>query len=544
MKVYKQPIHICNYSQPIEEQFLSIYSISELKNLNLSEAPFILINIFLLWEGRDISSDYGITIGQELRTKFKYKNPIIFYSPFSNNYYLEKSKAKLNYKLLYGRGSGFIQIPTTSEDIHLKAEKIIPLSNATLIDVSTMLCDLKGMVLDRLNHNLKPTNNIVEVIEEITPYLTKEQVVKIRVVFFGEELTKCINVNDIDSFFKVKKEFINLCSLWLGVNEEVVAIPASLKPEILIVDDEKDVLMKVEENLSPYFNVHKTLSGEEAIEILNSDLENNIKAVIADWRLYEPSSTTVWQSCQGYEILEVASRTGFRALFSLTSQPEYIVNQIRNSLGIDFSLFKKDEVIYNDNWSILASLLNEGIEFQNRLISSIPKKTHWYKNSRKGEKGLVIAYESLHSQYLKHLNSSNREVYRKEIDIKCDEIWAYLLEFEKNAFKGTEDLKQRFGLSLPKDPELYSTLILRRIWIALWYYYFDEKLVMSPDDLVTIKEDIFEIMSSESKATKTNINAQVSQLCIDVSQLRSFKILPEEKIWLLTVEHLSLDNFK
>jgi hypothetical protein len=49
------------------------------------------------------------------------------------------------------------------------------LSNAALHDVATMLCDLKGIVIDKLNHDLKfvAKNNIDEAIASVTPYLIR-----------------------------------------------------------------------------------------------------------------------------------------------------------------------------------------------------------------------------------------------------------------------------------------------------------------------------------------------------------------------------------
>ncbi len=544
------PIHICNKSQEMESNFDTIDSFKNFDDCSFSNVPYILLNIHLSWENTLMSLNLGFQIAQEVRVKKKYKKPIIFYSPLTQTFFEEKAKTNIKYKLLFGRGSSFVQIPTDIKNVESISEKINPLSNAALIDITTMLCDIKGMILDKLNHNLKITNKPIEVINEVIPYLSKEQLLNIRADEYGNKLSNLIKYDNISDFFKIKKEFIDLCSLWLGVKEATKKIITKNKPDILLVDDETEVLDKIEQNLESEFNIYRTTSGAEALSILQKDTSNSIMAIIADWRLYKDSSNTKWQPYQGYEVLEIAAKTGFRTLIALTSQPEYIVNQIRNSLGIRFVLFKKDEVIYNGNWSILSTILKESIEEQISIVSAIPSAaTRWWGNMD-NKKNKVIVQGSLFYQYLKAMHSVNKTLFFKEIDQKCDEIWSYLMDnyLINGNFDEVEDIRERYSLKkTDKNPMLFDVLVLRRIWLALWYKEHDDAFKISQEEILENKINIFKIISEkkqERNNEESSAKAEITKLCIVIHQIRNYQILPEEKSWLLSKPEIGLDNLK
>ena len=369
----KQYFHICNPTTPEPTSCKNIISKAELEAI-INDSNFVyLIYVHLNWEGRKLSSNYGFDIANFIRTKTKSFSPIIFYSPIQQKYFETKSEKEIKYKILFGRGSAFIESPFKEQQLTKLAESLQPLNKASLHDVATMLCDLKGIVIDKLNHDLKFNADVDAVIAKVSPYLSAEQKRLIGLEKFTTEIKKSIKTNQEYEFNDLKSSFILLCNQKLIPKGENISNENRTKYKVLFVDDLQEELVKVKNYLGKEYEIEVATTGASAIQILKDDTKNKIVAVVSDWRLFmDAKQKTYWQPLQGYEVLDFAAKNGIRSLFTITSQADFVVHHIRNLMGIRFSLFKKENLTTADQWKVLSDVLFESCEQAFKLRYSIP----------------------------------------------------------------------------------------------------------------------------------------------------------------------------
>lgn len=518
----------------------------------IDASGFVLIDVEANWDKAETGNFYGFDISADLRRIYKVRNQIIFHSTFSNEHFEKLSQSDIKFKLMYGRGSSFIRYPFTVETLKEKLLNTSPISAATLHDVVTMLCDLKGVVIDKLNHELKfekGAASLKQLFASIEPYLSNDQKQLIEMAEYFKKLQQSISKDDRAKFLTHKELFLKLCTRHLTQSDTLQSEPSKPTHTVLLIDDREDELKKYSVELSKDFTVLQTTSGTEAIEILKSDSANNIKAIISDWRLFEDNTLTYWQPLQGYEILEFAAKSGTRALFALTSQADYVVHHIQNLLGIRFSMFKKDNLETADQWKLFKDVLNEACEETTQLISNIPKGTGWTK-AEAGKK-------SLHQQYLEKRNNPEWKSFESDISESSNQIWEYYEAFINGTLQESlQDFSVRFGIVLKN--KLDGVLIARRICIALFfnqgkiyknilgknyprvdvYSHFRNKFFSDFIEENQDKDDNeLKGKSIEEYALSKMVNASTgllnTTLCLDVEELASkSSMLPEERNWI------------
>jgi len=568
----KHYFHICNPATPEPTGCKNIVSKAELELIKNDSNSVYLIHIHLNWEGRKLSSNYGFDIANHIRTKTKSFSPIIFYSPIQKEYFEAKSEKEIKYKILFGRGSSFIESPFKEQQLTKLADSLQPLNKASLHDVATMLCDLKGIVIDKLNHDLKFDADVDEIIGKATPYLTAKQRELIALDDFIATIKQSIKDKKESNFNNAKIQFIALCNQELTAKGQEKPKKDSTKYKVLFVDDLKEELDKVQKYLGDKFIIEIATTGEKAIQILKDDTGNIIKSVVSDWRLFiDAKQKTYWQPLQGYEVLDFAAKTGIRSLFALTSQADFVVHHLRNLMGIRFSLFKKENLTTADQWNVFSDALSEGCLEAEQRISNIPDSDNWAKNERaidieevkrirkknpernifkkefkKGDEIICVSYTSLHEQYLAYHHSQNWQTLFKKVDEKASEVWQYLIELYKNdkGYKGVDILRNKFDLETPKDSLLFPVLVLRRIWIALWYFHFGSQKEMSPKEITDNSKFIFGVIHNQGNHNfEGNKQAgEQTKLCVSIPQVRNKDILPEEKAWLIKWSLLEKDE--
>lgn len=526
----KQYFHICNSSTPEYSGVKNIYSLTELQEIKEDANTVYLIHIHLNWNGSKLSNNFGFDIANELRTKLKSTAPIIFYSPIKAEFFEQKSESEIKYKIIFGRGSAFLEVPFKEAELNKLAESIEPLGNAALHDVATMLCNLKGIVIDKLNHDLKfGIKDIDKVIGSVTPYLSEYQKGKIKLDEFTANIKAAKNQDDFNA---LKLQFISLCNQELTEKGKEKQQERKTKHKVLVLDDLQEEINKAKENLKAQFIVEDVTTGKQAIDILKKDAKNEIVAVIADWRLFTDAKQTYWQPLQGYEVLDFAAKNGIRSLFALTSQADFVVHHLRNLMGIRFSMFKKENLNTPDQWKVFTDVLFEACEEAFKLRYSIPTSINWTKSEYES-RGAI--YTSLQQQYVEKWNSDERDTYWNSVDDKSNEIWTWLDSEIKSRYKGLYTLKMKYDMSLSSDnPELFPVLVFRRIWMALWYSKNDSK-VISKEGMTAMKNFCFEIMftGTSKEYNPSAPGTEMNKLCLKANEICARKMLPEERDWLV-----------
>lgn len=500
-------VHLNNQVKTCPIGWIIIDEFSSFEACKGSDDDVWLINTCLNWNGQKLSSFYGFYIAQLIRTKKKSKSPIIFYSPLPKEYFEQKSEKEIKYKMLFGRATGYLEAPFNETQLNALIKEIQPLTKAALHDEVTMLCDLKGIVIEKINHNLKFGSNIDAEIDSIRPYLSEEQKVIIGLDAFVNEIK---SINEDIRFNEIRQLFVEKCNFRLTLAAEYTPLSNKDKFKILIVDDEPEELAKAAKYLKNHFDVITASTVRDAMNILMADSDNYILSVISDWRLFTDERKMYWQPLQGYEVLEMAAKTGIRSLFALTSQASFLIHQIRNLMGLHFPLFQKQNLINEGQWKVLADALMEACETTKELIESQPTSDQWYSRMRK-KKDLGISLKEVYA-----IKRHTKSKYFSDIDDRCDEIWRIFLD----APKRMRSLLGKLSTTLINEDVLKEVFVQRRIWIALF------QNGNSPDK-------IYELMSKDphKSSTTSDVTQLKIKLCIVEDDIKYRRFLPEEKAW-------------
>lgn len=518
--------NITNIYTNTVEGITNIDTYEKLHTVNKDENTPVLINVHLNWNRQKLSNNYGFAIANELRTKLKSKAPIVLYSPLPLSYFELKAKTDIKYKILFGRGTAFLEAPFSMQELKDTLKNIRVLSNSSLHDVATMLCNLKGVVIDKLNHDLKPDSNINKIMDEVQNYLSDIQKSALQWDAFKSLLNKAIKENNIEAFYTEKHNFITICNRQLTEEGNNNIAQKGIKYTVLFLDDVQEELDKIQIYLSDSFDVITTTSALKAKDIIEKDIKQDILAIVADWRLFNDASQ-YWQPLQGYEVLEYASKNSFRTLFALTSQADFIVHQIRNIQNIRFSLFKKENLKTEEQYRVFADVLYEACLQSLQLRSSMPTSKQWTN---------IINGTSYKQLYLEQWNADNKEEFFAQVESKADEIWEYIMHHYNDNIKNIGLLKEEFNIEIPKkELNIFPILVLRRIWMALWYLRVTNLNIKDRNYLNETLNWVYQVVCTGmySKYDGNNANVEQNKLSLKSNEILDKQMLPEERHWIL-----------
>ena len=226
--------------------------ISSLKN----DLKQIIIFCELKWSGRYYSDFYGLEIAQRSRREYKITASFIFCSFLPKSYFYDEKKLTRKSQILKGRGSYFLQLPFIKEKFEDKLKSIIPLSQASLIDVIEKCCDPIGTVIDKL-HPLKSQINKVmqedfnKLINELDKFLTQEQKESVDYVNLISLATEKLSNNDYDGFRdEIKKLENNSINLFNATRENQKTQVKKSKIPVLLLEDNTVICETIKEELS------------------------------------------------------------------------------------------------------------------------------------------------------------------------------------------------------------------------------------------------------------------------------------------------------
>ena len=515
-----------------------------IKNLSKPDIRAIIILIELKWNNKYYSDFFGLGIAQRIRREFKITAPIIFCSFLQPElfFYSEKQKnISSKVQILKASGSYFIPLPFTIKAIKDKVEETKLLSAAALIDVVEKCCNPIGTVIDLLHPLKSAIKNISheefnKLQAKIESFITQEQKEILDynglVTSANDKLSKA----NWEGFKSEVQQLERNCIEYFNSNRENNSFHEKKNNiTVLLLEDDIKNCERIKEELAKPgrdINIIYFQDSYEALKIIQNDTTNKYCVIIADWRLYKNNSFDEWQDYQGYKFLEEASKNHFFAPIALTSMNDSSVHEIRNNLSINIDLFKKEHLIVDNNWEILADIIRQKHNDMVDLIGSRPSSPEWYKTVKRKQKGVEVTIASYNEQYREVRKSNEWDSFEREVSVEANELWDNFKKIFNDPRPSVLPLKE---LGIEINHTIRNVLIVRRIWSALWFKR------NSIDHRNSIKA-IYDIINDgeydqysydgpdENNSNKDNVFA--SSLAIKSKEL-SKELLPEERRWLL-----------
>ena len=516
-------------------------------NIKLEEFEAIIIDIEMRNSISNFHQNLGIELGIAIRNGTDYLGPIVFLTDAPRKYLIQNLGDCRQKNILKARGSivvntqGFKPKQITNQ-ILKSLEMEFPLATPTLMDMRKMLLDTNGFFIDIITHSVNLTVERKK-LDWAFEQLKDSTILK---SFLGHKKIQAIEAyeqNDKTKLKQIKTDLITHFEQSILKSSEKNKQNTGDKNKIIFIEDNSLIKKAVSKALSPNFHIECFDDCISALKRLHEDCEKfEILCILADWRLYEKSSELgIWQKMQGYELLIAASKFHLASLVSLTSEQDSNVHEIRNYLGIDVFVFKKEYLDFtnlNDSsWLIFSDRLDLLCKKTLRKISEQPTGKKWTKVNERN------AGNTLRNKYFSH-RSSNWLAFETEISKIADNCFDYFKQVFGSLFDpGIESIKTVFGITIGDD--LRSVLITRRIWLALWFRKGEINYIPSLFSTETPSIDIYLILNGEDigdlgkkdasewkRKLKNKVNTYTNSLCIRIEDLPFRGILPEEKVWL------------
>ncbi len=544
---------------------ISISNISIGFDLLKDDSDFVIILAELTWNSKKYSDFYGFDIACELRLKHRILAPIIMVSFLPENFF----NGDTRYNILKARGTSFLQLPFDSDSLDRISKQTRALTPSSLADISVLLLNPRHLI-DRFTHDIryelghdtlkaKATTILADLPDQFKKSTKWEKLI--------ESLSEK-NISEEEFYLRKKAIILKLNTTLLLEGSDP---QNTTKYKLLLLEDNLEDAETIRTALNPFYEITNVTNGEDAIRIIDEDLENHYCALICDWRLLVPG-TDRQQQWQGYEVMEYASKNRFYALFSLTSLDEDSRKYISPYISCTYTPLTKDFEKGNGLWLIYMPIINQKIEENLAVIAGLPTGEGWYKQDKadykKDASGNKSAskksFASFHQQYIEKRNSNSFRNWNNEISDLANRMWAYYKKsLSSEPDRSLQDIAAKWGIELNRNVK--NVLVIRRLYLALWYsqsrleitirislqerfqaienpvlniysvlrnrYWNDQIANVSSIDI----EDIYKKLLSAAKAF-------VSQLALEPSSLPS-GILPEEKAWLNSIGiNLKLGN--
>ena len=542
--------------------------------------------------GHHLQDFHGFTMARNLRVKERFLGPIILVSCLPKEFFLERMDQRHEFRILQGRGTGFLDLHDINDEEKVKkvVEGIRPLSAATLLDLNTSLLSLYGYIRSRVGHDLRPGMAVVDrkaLLDEVRQSLPGNEAA----MLFTEEVLAVLLADPVNEPL-FRSTAIDLAERIAQLDPEANGSTIrSIKPKVLVLEDQQEERERMREGLEKdgTFEVVAVQSAADAMKLIEADEANEFLAMVSDWRLFmnpnAQANKREWQSMQGYEVLAHAAENRHIALFALTSLLDNHVHAIRNVLGLDIWLQRKEHLNSEGAWASFRDVVYDACERKLDIIAGQPTGARWsiYKGmpepaegekkkggrppkdgSKPGSKGSKNPVRSFKDRYREQRNRVDWASWEAGISKRADEIWDKWCKpmLEKSwADIPKKSYKDITGVQLvTTELGLDEMLVYRRIYLALWCTrYVGERLpagrypVKNEQDGVTHEHpswDITCILSGQSpeergiRAAREGAEEWRKQLlkdakdyahwaCIKRDDLgNKFGLLPEERAWL------------
>lgn len=542
-------------------------------------APYVLIEAEVPARGHNLQDFHGCEIAKDLRVKHGYLGPIILVSCLPKEHFLDQVKSRNEYRILLGRGTGFLDLHDIGNPERISAivEGITPLTSATLADLNTSLLSLYGYLRSRIGHDLRwdqPLTERTAIVDEVRGQLTPKEA---STLFTTDRLSVLLHAHPNATDFGAATNDIANKIKELDPDQGQRSEERTWRPKVILLEDDAGLRKEYAKRLAKPFVIKATADALEAAKWIDEDEKNEIYGLLSDWRLYEDPSALPerrqWQALQGYEVLSHAASKRHIALFALTSLSEHHVHEIRNQLGVDIWLQKKEHLNSESAWNGFADLLHDACDRKLDIVCNQPTALGWsaYKGMagvdavknkggrpRKDGKPSGSTSEnhpirSFKDRYREQRNASAWSGWEDELSRDADLLWQ--MHYRPILDKSWDEMPLHpytsgkiAGVKLDSvSLDLRDLLLYRRIYLALWCQRHVGVLPATrygADKSMNPSWDITCVLSGltpEERQDKPNwegtlnrdAKALAERACIKREDLQRRKgILPEERAWL------------
>ncbi len=539
-------------------------------------APYVLIEAEIPARGHNLQDFHGCEIAKNLRVKHGYLGPIIIVSCLPKEHFLDQVKSRNDYRILLGRGTGFLDLHDIGnpERINAVMEGVKPLTPATLADLNTSLLSLYGYLRSRIGHDLRWDQPLAErtaIVDEVRGQLTAHEASSL---FTGNRLSVLLDRDPNPTDFGATANDIANKIRELDPEQSQRLEKRTWRPKIILLEDDDRLREQYESKLTETFDVFPTATARAAKDLIDEDEKNEIYCLLSDWRLYaDPKAAPErreWQELQGYEVLSYAASKRHIALFALTSLSEHHVHEIRNQLGVDIWLQKKEHLQGDGAWASFIDLLFDGCQRKLEVVCNQPTGARWRnakgqipdedrggakaKAQGNEDRGVKYPDRSFFDRYRDARNSSKWVQFEREISERSNEIWLkHYQPMEGQTWLGIE-LKSYTAITSVKlsmrELALEDLLVYRRIYLALrcshgrsagiptYAHYPNKKTHPAWDVMCIIRGETPESLleGDESRSLKPEASQYAHHGCFNGSKITNGQgsgILPEETAWLI-----------
>lgn len=523
-------LHLCNpgAADAAFDGVVPITSMAELDKQRDQDIEAWLVFAHLNWGGNRLSQNYGFDVALRIRTEFQSNAPIIIYSPIRLEYFKRLNGVK--YRQLHGPGIAFLITPSTPNKVKKLFAETPALSRTALHDVRTMLCDLRGLVVDQMNHNLRWGKDIKAELDRLSGLLGTADKIKVNFDTTAKALLQAVKEEDREGFERLKEDLYKAFDKLIPRVQDgsIKAEPTNKKKhKVLVLDDDENDLRTAKEALESEFEVIGVRTSEAAIQKLDADKDKNeIRAVVCDWRLYKYDGklkTEDWQvPHQGYGVLEYAAKSGIRALYALTGQDELLVDQMRNLSGIRYALFKKKHLETPEQWAVMRDVLKEGCleAIASNGDKIVAGAAPWLVPVKKTGLTKRQTYVEIH-------NSASKGAFFNEVMAMADAAWVWYMKTRtRTIVKHFDDLGYSSKSNDVEDMKKFFSL--RMLYFGLWYDKFPSRAPVEQSEWADHRDSVEKVLWGDQKSK----GLKRSQLCIDYLNVGVARMFPEEVTWL------------
>ena len=191
----------------------------------------------------------------------------------------------------------------------------------------------ESSLYDDIKHRFQiDERNLIGIKKAVDYSLEYEKLLDVNTITFLHSINQALVNGEKECISNLMSDFKLLLDkmIYSKSNVPISTLETSIKEKLMLVEDNIDILTKLQSDFSHYFDVNSFTDGKAALEELTRK-SNEYDVIIADLELLDNQNS--WQHTTGYDILEIAEKYPHIALYGLTSMPKRAVSELQENLS-------------------------------------------------------------------------------------------------------------------------------------------------------------------------------------------------------------------